>query len=54
MTQDVSTRRLKTEYEIAPDGQTATVTSTFRQTATVNMQMTQPGLALRRRSSADR
>ena len=34
-TRDVSIRRLTTEFEIAADGQTATATATFRQTATV-------------------
>lgn len=32
---DVSIQRLKTEYKIADDGQSATATSTFRQTATL-------------------
>jgi murein DD-endopeptidase MepM/ murein hydrolase activator NlpD len=34
-TRDVSTQRLKTEYRIATNGQSATVISTLRQTATI-------------------
>ena len=34
-TRDVSVQRMTTEYEIAADGQSATATATFRQTATV-------------------